>query len=73
MLKIDSILESEIISNYNAGELAGIGIGKANKKEYAEEKIKKEKFAIAKNCLQNGMGIQLIAQITGLPKMKQKN
>ena len=74
--------ESEMISNYNAGELAGIGIGietgigmgietgigigEANKKEFADESVKLEKLAIAKNCLQNGMSVQLIAQITGL-------
>jgi predicted transposase/invertase (TIGR01784 family) len=44
------------------GEARGIAMGEANKEAYAAEKMKK----VAKNCLQSGMDIPTIIQITGL-------
>jgi len=58
--------ESLIVSNYRVGELKGAE--KERKKQ--EEKQKFEKFAIAKKCLQRGMSIEEIVDLTGLNKQE---
>ena len=66
--------ESKVQSSYLAGELkgksegvtVGIEIGEANKAAFAAEKVKEEKLATARKCLQRGMAIADIAELTGL-------
>jgi predicted transposase/invertase (TIGR01784 family) len=70
--------ESAMVSNFIAGELKGKnegieigvelgkGIGEANKEEYAEERALAEKRQFAKNCLNEGMSVEMAAKLTGL-------
>ena len=43
-----------------------IEIGEANKQKYAESKVKQEKYEMAKKCLQKGMSLMDIVELTGL-------
>jgi len=54
--------QSAMSSKYLSGKLEG----EANKEKYAEEKVKREKLETAKNCLDNGMSIEMTAKVTGL-------
>ncbi len=62
--------ESVVESNYNAGELRGkeiglaegIQIGEQNKIEFAKERAR----VIARKCLNKGMDINDISDLTGL-------
>jgi len=54
--------EGMIVGNYNKGKYEG----EANKEQYAEEKLKKEKLGMVKNCLKNGLSIEMTSKITGL-------
>ena len=51
----------------------GIEICQANKKKYAEEKVKEEKIATAATCLKKGMAVEDIAVLTGLKKNEINN
>jgi predicted transposase/invertase (TIGR01784 family) len=57
-----SSMNTHFMDGLAKGEEKGIAIGEANKEAYAAEKMKK----VAKNCLQSGMDILTIIQITGL-------
>jgi predicted transposase/invertase (TIGR01784 family) len=59
-----------LADNYREGKQEGIEIGEAKKKEFAKEfadsKVRQEKIEIVKNCLKNGLSIEMTATITGL-------
>lgn len=65
------------VGNY----LAGKAEGEANKEQYAQqyaqqyaaEKVKEEKIEMVKNCLKNGMNIEMAAKITGLSEKEIGN
>ena len=61
---------SIIVGNYivakEEGRLEGLLEGEENKEKYAEEKQKQTKIEMAANCLKNGFGLELTAQLTGL-------
>ena len=65
--------ESKLISYYEKGELNGITIGEQNKQKFAEEKVLEEKRTMVKNCLAEGMSIDLVSKITGLRVDEIKN
>jgi len=58
--------EGIIVGNYNKGRYEGREEGEANKEKYAEEKAKEKQIEIAKNCLKNGMSIEITSNLTGL-------
>ena len=58
--------ESLIVSNYRVGELKGA----EEERKKQEEKQKLEKFEIVKKCLQRGMSIEEIVDLTGLNKQE---
>jgi len=58
--------ESAMSSKFLEGELKGIEKGEANKDKYAYEKVKEKEMDIARNCLKNGMSIEMTAKLTGL-------
>ena len=53
---------SDMSTNFLAGQIKG----EANKEKYAAEEVKKEKLENAKNCLTNGLSIEMTSKITGL-------
>ncbi len=61
--------ESLIVSNYKVGELKGI----EEERKRQEEKQRNEKNKIAKKCLQKGMSIKDIIELTGLSKDEIEN
>ena len=69
--------EGIIVGNYNKGKYEGREEGReegeANKEKYAEEKVKQEKLDMAKNCLKNGLGIEMARKITGLTEGELMN
>ena len=54
--------ESIIVGNYNKGKYEG----EANKEKYAEEKLKEKELEIARKCLNMGMSIKDVEDITGI-------
>ena len=58
--------ESKVQSSYKAGEINGIVIGEANKEAFAEKKVRDEKLATARKCMQKGMPVADIVELTGL-------
>ena len=69
--------ESVIVDNYNKGRYDGREEGEANKEKYADEKVKeevmKEKTVSAKNCLNNGLSVEMTSKITGLTEDEIRN
>ena len=61
---------SIIVGNYivakEEGRLVGLLEGEQNKEQYAEKREKQKQMEMAKNCLKNGLSIELTAQLTGL-------
>jgi len=59
-----------LADNFREGKQEGIEIGEAKKQEFAKEfadsKVRQEKIEIVKNCLKNGLSIEMTATITGL-------
>jgi len=55
-------------TKWNEGKKEGIVIGEENKSRFADEKVKENKIEIAKNCIKNGMSVEMTVKITGLPE-----
>ncbi len=51
----------------------GIEKGEANKEKYAEEKAKAKQLEMAKNCLKNGLSIEMTVKLTGLTEDEIKD
>ena len=70
--------ESIIVGNYNKGKYEGkeegieigielgIEIGQEKKEEYANEKVRLKAIAMAQNCLENGLTIEMTSKLSGL-------
>ena len=56
----------DTISKIKTAKREGIEEGEANKEKYADEKAKEKQLEMAKKCLQRGMSITDIVDLTGL-------
>ena len=56
----------DYLAEMKTAKIEGIELGEANKEKYAEEKVKAEKIENARNCLKNGLSIEMACKITGL-------
>ena len=57
-----------IVSNYKVGEIKGKAEGIEDERKRQEEKRRIDKMEIAKKCLQKGMTIDEIVDLTGLSR-----